>query len=68
MRIANADCGLTAGNVRPIRNPQSAIATPMVYVLSGMVMTIIVVLAAVGWGNSYQNINSKRGRDPAKIM
>jgi len=61
-RLRIADCGLRicGGGLRAIRNPQSAIRNSVGFTLLElvMVMTIIVVLAAVGV-TSYQHIQLK---------
>ena len=60
LRIANGGLRTSGGNVRPIRNSQSIIRNSNGFTLLElvMVMTIIVVLAAVAV-TSYQNIQLK---------
>lgn len=60
LRIANDGLRTSGGNMRPIRDPQSVIRNSSGFTLLElvMVMTIIVVLAAVAV-TSYQNIQLK---------
>lgn len=60
LRLANGGLRTSGGNVRPICNPQSIIRNSNGFTLLElvMVMTIIVVLAAVAV-TSYQNIQLK---------